>query len=146
MTGHIIQRISLSCHWQKPTLYREYHCPVIDKNLHYTENITVLSLIKTYIIHRIPLSCHWQKPTLYREYHCPVTDKNQHYTENITVLSLIKTYIIQRISLSCLYNVGLSATEQWYSLYTIGCCQWQDSDILCIMYVFDSDRPMVFSV
>ena len=71
----------------KPTLYREYHCPVTD-NLHYTENTTVLLLTKTYIIQRIPLSCHGQKPTLYREYHCPVTDKNLHYTENTIVLSL----------------------------------------------------------
>ena len=42
--SYIIQRIPLSCHWQKPTLYREYHCPVTDKSLHYTENTTVLSL------------------------------------------------------------------------------------------------------
>ena len=27
-----------------PTLYREYHCPVTDNNLHYTENATVLLL------------------------------------------------------------------------------------------------------
>ena len=72
--SYIIQRIPLSCHWQKTTLYREYHCPVNDTNLHYsenspvlslttlhyTENTTVLLLTKTYIIQRIPLSCHWR--------------------------------------------------------------------------------------
>jgi hypothetical protein len=118
---YIIQRIPLSCHWRKPTLYREYHSPVTDKNLHYTEtttvlsltnlhhteNTTVLSLTKTYIIQRIQLSCHWQKPTLYRKYHCPVTDKPT--------------------------SVGLSVTGQWYSLYNVGLCQWQDSGIPCIM-------------
>ena len=97
---YIIQRIPLSCYWQKPTLYREYHCPVTDKNLHYTENTTVLLLTKTYIIQRIPLSCHWQS---YIIQWIPLSchSQNLHYTENTTVLLLTKTYIIQRIPLSC---------------------------------------------
>jgi len=44
MTNNSRQNTTPHQKWYKITLYREYHCPVTDKKLQYTEDTTVLLL------------------------------------------------------------------------------------------------------